>query len=164
MRLSNLEKARIAGFIAEEKQGAPEWFLSDAAQNFASPSEIVLYFTAFCGALAQVNTALRQVEAILKRVKTVISAWESVSETLADKEDGAPDFGEGNKLRLKTEEKLIVLIYRSICAGKGGVGSADLAAVLKVPEPKVDEALNTLREKGVLSCGERTKRWALVVS
>jgi hypothetical protein len=156
---SNLGRSYIAEFVTNERQAAPDWFLSDAVENFAAPADIVLYFTAFCVGLAHANKALKDVESILKRVKAIMASWGSKTEARTSKSAAV----DGSKnLRLKGEEKVIVAIYRSICAGKGGMRGEEIAASLKIPGANVDRILADLRERGVVSCGERSKRWSMV--
>jgi uncharacterized membrane protein len=156
---SNLGRSRIAEFVANERQASRDWFLSDAAENFAAPADIVLYFSAFCVGLAHANKALKDLESILKRVKSIMASWGSKTEARTSRTATA----DGSKnLRLKEEEKVIITIYRSICAGKGGIRGEEIAASLKIPEPNVDRILADLRKRGVVSYGERSKRWSFV--
>jgi spore maturation protein SpmB len=78
MTLSNIDRAGIAEFIAHEQKGAPDWFLSDAAENFAAATDIVLYFSAFCVALSHLNSALGQMDTTLKRIKAIMSRWHAL--------------------------------------------------------------------------------------
>ena len=153
--LSNIDRARIAEFVACEKENASEWFLSDTAENFASPTDIVLYFSAFCVGLAHLNSSLGQMDAILKRVKSIMSHWQSLTK------DGEEKTAKTKALRLTADEKMLVHIYRASCAGKGGLSTAVAAKDLKISEAEADTLLNTLRDKGIVSRSQHANRWRL---
>jgi DNA-binding MarR family transcriptional regulator len=157
MALSNIDRAHVAKFVAREKEAAPDWFLSDAADNFASPTDIVLYFSAFCVGVAHLNSALGQVDAMLKRIKSIMAHWQSLTSGAEAKA------AEAKGLRLKAEEKMLVHIYRALCAGKGGLSVADAANAMKLTDPAAEKLLNALRDKGIVARSPNADRWRLVV-
>jgi hypothetical protein len=157
MALSNMDRARVSEFIAQEMSGAPDWFLSDPAENFASPTDIVLYFSAFCVGLAHLNSALGQMDAILKRVKSIMSHWHSLNNNVGS------ESADTKTLRLKNEEKMLVCVYRALCAGKGALSSADAADLLKISEIEANTLLGSLRDKGIISRSQKANRWRLSI-
>jgi hypothetical protein len=157
MALSNIERARIAEFIACEKEQGSDWFLSDTAEHLAPTADVMIYFSAFCVGLSHLNSALGGVETTLKRIKTIMTRWHAL---VQNERDGGP---ESKALRLKPEEKMLVQIYRSLCAGKGGLSTADAAKGLKITEAEAERLLASLRDKGVVTQSQHAKRWRLVL-
>jgi hypothetical protein len=156
-RLQNIDRARVAQFVAAEQKEAPDWFLSDTAENFASPADIVLYFSAFCVGLSHLNSALGEIDAILKRIKEIMSDWKGIAES---KDERSP---EGRTLRLKSDEKLLIHIYRAACAGEGGLSGHDAAVALKTTDAEAEALLVTLQGEGLITKSKRADRWRLVV-
>ena len=58
---------------------------------------------------------------------------------------------------------MLVQIYRSLCAGKGGLSTADAAKALKVSEIDAERLLVALRDKGIATQSQHAKRWRLVL-
>jgi hypothetical protein len=154
--LSGVDRSRVANFIAEERTAAPDWFLSDSASHFAAPAEVVLYFSAFCVGLAHVNSALKEMDSILKRVKSIIANWSAITTEKAPEKD--------KKLRLKGEEKIIVTLYRAHCAGKKGLDVGAIAHAAGVVGSDAERLLQGMAAEGVLSQGKRSLLWSLRVS
>ena len=156
--LSNIERSSITEFVMKERGEHPDWFVVSSAKNFASPAELIVYFSAFCLALQHANKALTEIDKILRRVKSIFSTWKGV----AGEKPGTK--GNSKRARLAAEEKIIIAIYRSMCSGTGGARKEEIVQSLGISIDEVDLILRQLLKKGVLSQSQRTERWSLSVA
>jgi hypothetical protein len=156
--LSNVERSRITDFVRKERRDHPDWFVVSSAKNFASPADLMLYFSAFCLALQNANKGLTEIDKILRKVKSIFSTWKSL---VSEKQETNR---KSTVVRLNIEEKVIVVIYRSICSGTGGARKEDVAQHLGILPAKADRILRQLLKKGVLSHNQQTEQWSLSVA
>jgi hypothetical protein len=156
--LSNIDKSYITGFVQKERAAHPDWFVVTSAKNFASPAELIVYFSAFCLALQHANKALTEIDKILRRVKSIFSTWRGIS----SEKPGTG--GKSKGIRLKIEEKVIIVIYRSMCSGTGGARKEEIVQSLGISIDEVEPILRQLLTNGVLSQSQRTERWFLLVA
>jgi hypothetical protein len=144
--------------VGKERAEHPDWFVVTSAKNFASPAELIVYFSGFCLALQHANKALTEIDKILKRVKSIFSTWKGLSSQTPGKES------KSKGVRLKIEEKVIVVIYRSMCSGAGGARKEEIIESLGISNDEVEPILKQLLTKGVLSQSQRTERWSLSIA
>jgi len=155
---SNVDKSMIIEFVQKERGEHPDWFAVSSAKNFASPAELIVYFSAFCLALQHANKALTEIDKILRRVKSIFATWKDLS----GEKPGKAASSKG--LRLKMEEKVIVVTYRSMCSNSGGARKEDIVQTLGISLDEADQILRQLLKKGVILHIERTDRWVLRVA